>query len=269
MPNARNVFGTTAAQASNNVDRLWNEARKLAALPLGSRDAVDRDAVIDSICGAARNVASADGACVVLREGELVHYAKEDAVAPLWAGQRFPMSNCISGWSIAHAERVVIDDIYADPRIPIEYYRPTFVKSLAMQPIDSGQPIGAIGVYWARRHNPGAAELAGLERIADIDSLVIANVNLRAALAAATPWSAPDARDTRPAAGMTQGPVYKSPLVWKFVPVPSADQLIRWVWQAWTHTGELHARSKESFELFSDCEKDAKAHGYVPPDQRL
>ena len=259
---------TSDAAASPELERLWAETRRLSALPLDSR--VDENGVIDSICGAARNVAAADGACVVLREGALVHYAREDAIAPLWAGRRFPVENCISGWSITHRERVVIDDIYDDPRIPAEYYRPTFVKSLAMQPIDSGQPIGAIGVYWARRHTAAAPQLDALERVADLASLVITNLRLRAALAAASAvepvTSAAPVRDVQAALTAASD---RSGLVWKFVPVPKADQQIYWVWQAWTHSGQLHARSHKAFDLFSECEDDAQANGYVQPDRRL
>ena len=48
-----------------------------------------------------------------------------------------------------HRIPVVIPDIYADPRIPHDAYRPTFVKSLAMVPIRQLEPLGAIGNYWA------------------------------------------------------------------------------------------------------------------------
>ena len=38
----------------------------------------------------------------------------------------------------------MIPDIYVDPRIPADAYRPTFVKSLVMVPIRIKAPIGAI-----------------------------------------------------------------------------------------------------------------------------
>ncbi len=44
----------------------------------------------------------------------------------------------------------VIPDIYLDPRIPHEAYRPTFVKSLVMVPVREADPIAAIGAYWAQ-----------------------------------------------------------------------------------------------------------------------
>jgi len=38
---------------------------------------------------AARRLTGADGATFVLRDGERCYYADEDAISPLWKGQRF------------------------------------------------------------------------------------------------------------------------------------------------------------------------------------
>src|SRR5262245_9048070 len=84
---------------------------------------------------AARRLTGADGATFVLKAGDRCFYADEDGIAPLWKGQRFPLSACISGWSMLHRRPAVIEDIYADDRIPHDAYRPTFVKSLVMVPI--------------------------------------------------------------------------------------------------------------------------------------
>ena len=84
---------------------------------------------------AARELGSADGATFVLRERDSCFYADEDAIGPLWKGQRFPMSACISGWAMIHRETALIEDIYLDARIPIDAYAPTFVNSLLRVPI--------------------------------------------------------------------------------------------------------------------------------------
>ena len=165
-------------RANLDVLRLWEESERLVA---SCRDSAPLDcaAAIAAICRSARDLSAADGACVILREGELVHYAQEDTVAPLWAGQKFPIGNCISGWSILHRQQVVIEDIYQDQRIPIEYYRDTFVRSLAMQPVAPRNPIGAIGVYWKRRHRATAYELVQLEKLAEVAAIVLDNSQLR------------------------------------------------------------------------------------------
>ena len=46
---------------------------------------------------AARELTGADGATFVLRDGDQCHYRDEEAIGPLWKGQRFPMSACVSG----------------------------------------------------------------------------------------------------------------------------------------------------------------------------
>ena len=127
---------------------------------------------------AARELTGADGATFVLREGDLCHYADEDAIAPLWKGCRFPMSACISGWAMLNRESVAIEDIYADDRIPADAYRPTFVKSLVMVPIRTAAPIGAIGNYWATSHQATAQEIELLQALADSTSIAMENVAL-------------------------------------------------------------------------------------------
>jgi hypothetical protein len=127
---------------------------------------------------AARKLTGADGATFVLREQQLCYYADEDAIAPLWKGSRFPMSACISGWVMQHRVPVVIDDIYQDPRIPVEAYRPTFVKSLAMVPIRTASPIGAIGNYWARPHRTTPQQLNLLQALANSTAIAMENVQL-------------------------------------------------------------------------------------------
>ena len=133
---------------------------------------------MDVLRECARRVTGADGITVVLRDGDLCHYVEEDAIGPLWKGRRFPMETCISGWCMLHREQVVVPDIYVDPRIPHEAYRPTFVRSLAMTPIRSEDPIGAIGAYWARYHEASPVELEVLQALGDSAALAIANARM-------------------------------------------------------------------------------------------
>lgn len=127
---------------------------------------------------AARSLSGADGATFVLRENGMCHYADEDAIAPLWKGMRFPMSACISGWSMINRRAAVIPDIYADARIPAEAYQPTFVKSLAMVPIRSLDPIGAIGVYWGKRYEADPLQVRILQALADSTAVAMENVRI-------------------------------------------------------------------------------------------
>jgi signal transduction histidine kinase len=124
---------------------------------------------------AARTLLAADGVTFVLRDGEQVFYADEDAIAPLWKGRRFPAGACVSGWAIDHRQTVVIPDVYADPRVPVTAYRPTFVKSLLMVPIRVEDPVGAIGAYWALRRTATAREIALLESLAGFAAVAVVN----------------------------------------------------------------------------------------------
>jgi len=138
--------------------------------------------VMEIVRTTARDLTGADGATFVLREGERCHYAEENAIAPLWKGQKFPMKVCISGWVMLNRQTVVIEDIYQDSRIPADAYRPTFVKSLTMVPIRTESPIGAIGNYWASRHVPTAEQVELLQALANTTSVAMENVRVYAEL---------------------------------------------------------------------------------------
>ncbi|MGC4115963.1 MAG: GAF domain-containing sensor histidine kinase [Myxococcales bacterium] len=158
--------------------------RLLAAMLELSREK-DLTGVMDVVRRAARDLTGADGVTFVVREGELVHYAEESAIARLWKGQRFPADACISGWVMIHRTPAVIEDVFADERIPADLYRPTFVRSLAMVPIRTEDPLGAIGAYWANPHLATANELALLESLAGSTALAMENVGLHRALSRA------------------------------------------------------------------------------------
>jgi GAF domain-containing protein len=138
----------------------------------------------EAVRPAARRLADARGATFVVRDGNDCFYADEDAIAPLWKGQRFPMDHCISGWAMLNAATAVIPDIWQDPRIPQEVYRPTFVRSLAMVPVGTPNPVAAIGVYWAERRSPAADVVESLERLAARVARAIERVGLENA-----PWA--------------------------------------------------------------------------------
>jgi GAF domain-containing protein len=132
----------------------------------------------------ARHWTAADGATFVLRDGERCFYVDEDSIAPLWKGQRFPISSCISGWAMEHGEVVVVPDISVDERIPAEAYRPTFVRSLVMVPVGRPRPMATIGAYWARHHSATATEQQQLEVLADRVATTLERIGL-----ASAPWA--------------------------------------------------------------------------------
>jgi GAF domain-containing protein len=132
----------------------------------------------------ARHRTGAQGATFVLREENRCFYADEDAIAPLWKGQRFPITTCISGWAMLHDDTAVIPDISVDDRIPLEAYLPTFVRSLVMVPVGSPTPVAGIGAYWSRNYQATADEIAGLQALAFETAAAIHRIGLDNA-----PWA--------------------------------------------------------------------------------
>ncbi|WP_326524547.1 GAF domain-containing protein [Sphingomonas sp.] len=113
---------------------------------LAESDSVDD--VIATLREMVRPIIGADGITVVQREGDEVVYVTEDAVAPLWAGQRFPIRVCISGMAIQARAPIVIPNILEDKRVPLNAYLATFVRSMVMVPVGHGEPHMAMGAYW-------------------------------------------------------------------------------------------------------------------------
>ncbi|RYE07735.1 MAG: HD domain-containing protein [Hyphomicrobiales bacterium] len=142
------------------------------------------DEIMQTVRGRARALVGADGVTFVLRDGDLCHYADEDAISPLWKGQRFPASSCISGWAMMHRQAAIIEDIYADDRIPHAAYRPTFVRSLVMTPVRIEDPVAAIGAYWSRTFRPSQMQIDMLARIANSAAVAMTNVALYNSLVA-------------------------------------------------------------------------------------
>lgn len=155
-----------------------NAAEELIKVILKLSLARDLPTIVEIIRHAARDLTGADGATFILRDGNKCYYVDEDAISPLWKGLRFPMEACVSGWAMLHKENVIIPDIYSDSRVPVDAYRPTFVKSMVMIPIRKQQPIGAIGNYWASNHHATPEELRILEALADSTSICLENIQL-------------------------------------------------------------------------------------------
>jgi hypothetical protein len=72
----------------------------------------------------------------------------------------------------------IIPDIYADPRVPTDAYRPTFVRSMMMVPIRRADPVGAIGIYWKDQRQPSAMQVRLLCALADSTSVAMENIRV-------------------------------------------------------------------------------------------
>lgn len=164
--------------AARDVDISRDEALALVALFRDLGCSTEIAAVARRVCTAVRGVVGADGVTFVLSEGDQVYYAAEDARERLWEGRRFPIGHCISGWTVTHGEPAVIEDVFADERVPAEAYRPTFVRSLATMPLGLPRTLGCLGAYWSERRRATERDLYLLEIIACAVGQAVARADL-------------------------------------------------------------------------------------------
>ncbi len=164
--------------ARDEAERRLRESVKLSAVYRELARSLELSEVTATVCRAARDLLGADGAAFIIREGDEVYYADTDAVAPLWKGQRFPATACVSGWSIIERQPAVIENVYEDDRVPCETYKPTFVNSLLMVPVRAVNPVGAIGAYWAERRRATDDEVRLMQTLASAADLAFANAQL-------------------------------------------------------------------------------------------
>jgi GAF domain-containing protein len=134
------------------------------------------DAVVSILRGAARSIVGSDGIAVILREGDASYYVAEDAFEPLWRGRRFPLTACISGWAMLHDQTVIVPDVEFDARVPIALYRLTSMRSLAIVPIGSPEPVAALGAYWCASVIPDDATVWRLEALAQHAAAALARL---------------------------------------------------------------------------------------------
>ena len=164
----RRVSGITRDDEAARGEAAHRAVEAICAAP-------DLTALMIATRGWARQLTGADGVSFVLRAGNSCYYADEDAIAPLWKGQRFPLASCVSGWVMQHRESVLIPDIYADPRVLQDVYRPTFVRSMLMAPIRKADPIAAIGAYWSRPCAPSQSHVQLIELLAEAAAVRLTN----------------------------------------------------------------------------------------------
>lgn len=169
---------TEKKQANEEILTLNNRLHHLIIAVQELASAQTLESVQGILTRASRKLTGADGATVVFREGEYCHYVDEDAIGPLWKGKKFPLQSCISGWVMLHNAVAVIPDIFADERIPLDVYRTTFVKSLAMVPVHTSEAFAAIGNYWRQHYLPSEVDLQLLQTLADAAARAVENVRL-------------------------------------------------------------------------------------------
>lgn len=172
------TLSAVAADESRTLVLLVETVEQLSS----ARTIEDVAAVIRTT---ARAISGADGVTFVVKDGDKCRYVDEDAIAPLWKGRSFPLEACVSGWAMLNGRMAIIPDIYDDYRVPVDAYRPTFVKSMVMTPVRPEDPIAAIGAYRAERREPSAVEVMKLELVARATATALENAQLYSSLTSA------------------------------------------------------------------------------------
>ncbi len=165
-----------ASLFTQSMDKLLKVVQELSA-------SKDLKSMMDIVRHSVRLLTGSDGATFILRDGDMCYYAEENAIAPLWKGKKLPIDICLSGWVIKNRVPAVVEDIYNDSRTTIDPYKGTFVRSLAIVPIRTVDPIGAIGCYWAEKTQPTTEQIKTLQVIADTAAIAMDNINYRTEIA--------------------------------------------------------------------------------------
>jgi PAS domain S-box-containing protein len=167
---------TQRHEAEEGVRRLAARLERLTEAVQALAAARDVGRVTAIACEAARELMAADGATILLREGEEWRYVDEDAISPLWKSRQVPASDRISGWVMRSGQPVVVPNVRLDDRLDQDMYRPTFVRGLAMVPMGSKDAMGAVGTYWAAPHAATPDDVRILQALADSTSIALENV---------------------------------------------------------------------------------------------
>jgi diguanylate cyclase (GGDEF)-like protein len=113
---------------------------------------------------AARSLAGADAAVLVLREGDQCRFVEEDADRPLWKGRCLPLKDDVAGWALLEGRDKFVADLEAEPRLATAWYRPSALRSAAVIPFPGAA--AAIGLYWNELHDADADDLDPLRQLA-------------------------------------------------------------------------------------------------------
>lgn len=130
------------------------------------------------ILTAVRKLTNADGSTFVLLDNGFCYYVDENAIHPIWKGQRFPMDTNINGWVILNKQATIIEDVSIDERVSKSVGKDTFVKSMAIFPMGTEQPMGAIGTYWFQEYEPSREQIKLMQLIANSAMVGMKNLHI-------------------------------------------------------------------------------------------
>ena len=110
---------------NNNTEPEWvlrksmDTMEKIIEISQALVEAHDLETIMKIVRTGTRELTGSDGATFVLKEGDYCHYADEDAIQPLWKGQRFPIDECVSGWAMMNHQVAIVSDIFTDEEFKV------------------------------------------------------------------------------------------------------------------------------------------------------
>jgi two-component sensor histidine kinase len=137
----------------------------------------------EQAAAAATALLGAQGAAFVVRDGDQCEYVGVNSIAPRWwKSQRFPLNDCVCGWTILNGRPAIVPDIFNDERVPGKYYQGAGIKSLLAVPVGGKSPLGAMPIYWSSPHQPSESEIAVASSLADAAATMVDNLRLLTSL---------------------------------------------------------------------------------------
>lgn len=169
---------TFRKKAEVKIQKLNNQLRQIIRTINRISRAESTELLQTIVADAARKLVNAKGTTFVIKDNESCSYVEEDTDTPLWKGKKFPLNKCITGWVMLNRKPAIIHNIYEDERIPIELYKNTFVKSLAVFPANEKDPKFTIGCYWDDHYKPDKEEIQLIKTLAEAANIGYENISL-------------------------------------------------------------------------------------------
>jgi diguanylate cyclase (GGDEF)-like protein len=197
--------------------------------------------VVDILRSAARTLAGADDASVMLRDGASVQYVNREAPPNAVEWRRLPLESCIGGWVILNRQWMVVADIANDCRMFTTARPGGAMKSLAAFPIRSADPVGALEVYWTNCGTPDPAVLNTLQTLANAAAIALENARLFGWVEVAYRTARQEAQKYAHLVNTVNGVVWEAdPGALQFTFVSKqAERLLGFPLQVWTASGDF------------------------------
>jgi two-component system CheB/CheR fusion protein len=129
---------TETRKTEMEIERRYRDGITLTRTNRALVGALEFEQMTGVVCRAVRELTGADGATLVLREGDRCAMPRKTGSLRCGRAAISRLTSAFSGWAMQHQEVAIVEDVHADPRLQHALYGPTFVNSLAMIPVGTG-----------------------------------------------------------------------------------------------------------------------------------